>query len=87
MIKPAKLGLAFGIATAIFMFVYGILALFITAFQPGFGLITTAIPWVELSFIGVILVTVESFVETFIWIWLSFTFYNMIRGNPEQMKK
>jgi len=82
MIKPFKLGLAFGIGTAIFMLLYGILALVgVSGFESGYALIGQFYPGITLDVLGLVFAVIWAFVEGFVWGWLVFTFYKLLKGH------
>ncbi len=88
MIKPFKLGLAFGIGTAIFMLLYGILALVgVSGFDTGFNLLAQFYPGITLSWLGLVFAVVWAFVEGLVWGWLVFTFYKLLKGHVVEKPK
>ena len=88
MIKPFKLGLAFGIGTAIFMLLYGILALVgVSGFNTGYALIGQFYPGITLDILGLVIAVVWAFIEGLVWGWLVFTFYKLLKGHIVEKPK
>jgi len=82
MIKPFKLGLAFGIGSAIFMLLYGILALVgVSGFDTGYALIGQLYPGITLDVLGLLFAVIWAFVEGLVWGWLVFTIYKLLKGH------
>lgn len=89
MIKPFKLGLSFGISTAIFMLLYGILALVgVSGFDTGYNLLGQFYPgMLPISILGLVIAVVWAFVEGFVWGWLVFTIYKLLKGHIVVVEK
>ena len=82
MIKPFKLGLAFGTGTAIFMLLYGVLALLgVSGFTTGFDLIGQFYPGITMTWLGVLIAVIWAFVEGLVWGWITFAFYKLYKGH------
>ena len=77
-LKPFKMGISFGIVTALGMLIWGVVATFYDKWTAGIELVNNFYVGFDASIIGSLIGAVWGFIDGFIFGWLAFLIYNLL---------